>query len=156
MTVRLSFFLVHRTLKGTTVFQKVTTLALVLSSGLVAAQTITVPTSRSLGSVSPTLYGLMTEEINYSYDGGLYAEMLGNRMFTRDEQRSEWTVVTKGTSGASLEYEKTGGPSSALPRYAKLVIEAASKDREAGIANSGYWGMKVEPAEGSALVQGLG
>ena len=24
--------------------------------------------------VSPILHGLMTEEINYSYDGGLYAE----------------------------------------------------------------------------------
>ena len=31
--------------------------------------------------VSPTLYGLMTEEINYSYDGGLYAEMVRNRTF---------------------------------------------------------------------------
>ena len=29
---------------------------------------------KSLHSVSPTLYGMMTEEINYSYDGGLYAE----------------------------------------------------------------------------------
>jgi hypothetical protein len=28
---------------------------------------------------SPTLYGLMTEEINYSYDGGLYAELIRNR-----------------------------------------------------------------------------
>jgi alpha-N-arabinofuranosidase len=25
------------------------------------------------GHVSPTLYGLMTEEINYAYEGGLYA-----------------------------------------------------------------------------------
>ena len=31
--------------------------------------------------VSPMLYGLMTEEINYSYDGGLYAELVRNRTF---------------------------------------------------------------------------
>ena len=31
--------------------------------------------------VSPMLYGLMTEEINYSYDGGLYAELVRNRSF---------------------------------------------------------------------------
>ena len=31
--------------------------------------------------VSPTLYGLMTEEINHSYDGGLYAELIQNRAF---------------------------------------------------------------------------
>ncbi|MGD0092172.1 MAG: hypothetical protein ABSE73_19835, partial [Planctomycetota bacterium] len=29
--------------------------------------------------VSPILHGLMTEEINYSYDGGLYAELIRNR-----------------------------------------------------------------------------
>ena len=31
--------------------------------------------------VSPILYGMMTEEINHSYDGGLYAELLQNRTF---------------------------------------------------------------------------
>ncbi len=33
------------------------------------------------GKVSPNLYGLMTENINYCYDGGLYAEMIRNRNF---------------------------------------------------------------------------
>ena len=42
--------------------------------------------SRPKAAVSPTLYGLMTEEINYSYDGGLYAELVRNRTF-----RSDWT-----------------------------------------------------------------
>ena len=27
----------------------------------------------------PTFYGLMTEEINYSYEGGLYGELIRNR-----------------------------------------------------------------------------
>ena len=31
-------------------------------------------------TVSPMLYGLMTEEINYAYDGGLYAELIRNRI----------------------------------------------------------------------------
>ena len=30
----------------------------------------------------------MTEEINYSYDGGLYAELVRNRTF-----RSDWTGI---------------------------------------------------------------
>src|SRR5512136_2864228 len=33
------------------------------------------------GKVSPYLYGLMTENINFCYDGGLYAEMIRNRNF---------------------------------------------------------------------------
>ena len=30
------------------------------------------------------LYGLMTEEINYAYEGGLYAELIRNRSFKAD------------------------------------------------------------------------
>ena len=29
----------------------------------------------------PTFHGLMTEEINYAFEGGLYAEMVRNRSF---------------------------------------------------------------------------
>ncbi len=32
-------------------------------------------------SISPLFYGLMTEEINHSYDGGLYGELIQNRIF---------------------------------------------------------------------------
>ena len=42
---------------------------------------LTIQLDKPLHEVSPTLYGLMTEEINYSYDGGLYAEMVRNRTF---------------------------------------------------------------------------
>ncbi|MBN1518046.1 hypothetical protein JXA32_15895, partial [Candidatus Sumerlaeota bacterium] len=31
--------------------------------------------------IDPMFYGLMTEEINYSYDGGLYGELIQNRIF---------------------------------------------------------------------------
>ena len=40
---------------------------------------LTIQVDKSLHSVSPMLYGLMTEEINFSYDGGLYPEMVKNR-----------------------------------------------------------------------------
>ena len=33
------------------------------------------------GRMPPTFYGLMTEEINYSYEGGLYGELIRNRAF---------------------------------------------------------------------------
>jgi hypothetical protein len=39
------------------------------------AAVLTVQVDNPLHSVSPTLYGMMTEEINYSYDGGFYAEI---------------------------------------------------------------------------------
>src|SRR5882757_8182848 len=36
------------------------------------------------GKVSSSLYGLMTEEINFSYEGGLYGELIRNRTFKAD------------------------------------------------------------------------
>ena len=38
-----------------------------------AAPTLQIDATQVTAHVSPTLYGLMTEEINHSYDGGLYA-----------------------------------------------------------------------------------
>ncbi len=37
--------------------------------------------------ISPLFYGLMTEEINHSYDGGLYAELIQNRIFKNPAPR---------------------------------------------------------------------
>src|ERR1041384_2023248 len=49
--------------------------------GAAANPTFTVDARHPVGKVSPKLYGLMTEEINHSYDGGLYAELIQNRAF---------------------------------------------------------------------------
>ncbi|MHB8637779.1 MAG: alpha-L-arabinofuranosidase C-terminal domain-containing protein [Fimbriimonadaceae bacterium] len=82
-------------------------------------------------AVSPTLYGLMTEEINHSYDGGLYGEMLRNRAFLDDSrQPAHWAAVGEG---ASIDLERTG-PTAARPMA--LRIRGAA-------ANDGYWGMPI-------------
>ena len=47
--------------------------ALVVAATFVDAQkpaVLTIHADQPVSSVSPALYGLMTEEINYSYDGG--------------------------------------------------------------------------------------
>ena len=41
--------------------------------------TLEIDAQKPIAHVSPTLYGLMTEEINFSYDGGLYAELIRDR-----------------------------------------------------------------------------
>jgi alpha-N-arabinofuranosidase len=63
--------------------------------------------------VSPMLYGLMTEEINFSYDGGLYAEMVRNRTF--QTRVDDWFLIQDGNAQASMSVDKTTGPSEALP-----------------------------------------
>src|SRR5690606_704718 len=50
-------------------------------------------------NVSPMLYGLMTEEINHSYDGGLYAELIRNRIFKDNKTEPEgWSLVKDNPS----------------------------------------------------------
>jgi len=44
-----------------------------------AGASFTIQADHPVATVSPTFYGLMTEEINYSYDGGIYAELVRDR-----------------------------------------------------------------------------
>ncbi len=95
---------------------------------------------------SPMLYGLMTEEINYSYDGGLYAELVRNRTFFSDRHGvPSWRLVQYGEAKASIGLDKTTGPSAALPYSLKLTVESATGSDRAGIVNQGYWGIPVRP-----------
>jgi alpha-N-arabinofuranosidase len=102
---------------------------------------------------SPTLYGLMTEEVNHSYDGGLYAELIANRAaHANDSWRKDidpidhWSIVERGTSKASFTPDETTGPSAALPYSLKLTVENVFASDPAGVANTGYWGIPVRPA----------
>ncbi|HEX3470659.1 MAG TPA: alpha-L-arabinofuranosidase C-terminal domain-containing protein, partial [Silvibacterium sp.] len=86
----------------------------------------------------------MTEEINYSYDGGLYAELLHNRTFRADwGGPHNWYLVQEGKSHASMQVDKTTGPSAALPNSLKLTVAQADASDRAGLQNEGYWGMLV-------------
>src|SRR5579884_2526299 len=86
---------------------------LVLHAQTPAALTIEV--NQAKAPVSPTLYGLMTEEINYSYDGGLYAELVRNRTFRSDWSGVlNWYLVEKGASSAKMSVDNKEGPSAAL------------------------------------------
>jgi len=96
--------------------------------------------------VSPTLYGLMTEEINYSYDGGLYPELVRDRTIgTGWQALAHWTVVQRGGSAAEVSADEHTGPSAALPRSLKVTVTAATDAAPAGVQNDGYWGMAVRP-----------
>src|SRR5581483_5955714 len=87
---------------------------------------LTVHLDKSTAKVSPTLYGLMTEEINYSYDGGLYAEMVRNRTFRGNWSGVlYWYLVENGSAQAKMELDKSTGPSAALPESLKVEVTEA-------------------------------
>ncbi len=92
--------------------------------------------------VSPMLYGLMTEEINFSYEGGLYGELIRNRAFKANPTNAVfWSAVGNGV--ISLDTNQPLNP--ALNVSLKLDASKAAKNSPAGIANGGYWGIPVRP-----------
>ncbi len=126
-------------------------LAVCLLAGACAAQqptaTLKIQLDRPLHAVSPTLYGLMTEEINYSYDGGLYAEMVRNRTF-QDHGHwgvSNWNIVHRRNSAAAMSLDQKEGPSTALPHSLRIEVTQANTADQAGVENEGYWGIAVHP-----------
>jgi alpha-N-arabinofuranosidase len=126
-------------------------LTVLLTAVLLHAQAppavLTIHADQPVSKVSPTLYGLMTEEINYSYDGGLYAEMVRNRTFHSDWSGIPyWFLVETGHAAAKIGPDKDTGPSDALKSSMRLDVEKADAANPAGILNVGYWGYAMRPA----------
>jgi alpha-N-arabinofuranosidase len=117
------------------------------------------------GKVSPMLYGLMTEEINFAYEGGVYGELIRNRSFKADAivprvtpdsyvagqylpvsfkpdtQPRFWTVV----GGASIVLDTNSPLNQFLNVSLKVESSTASSASPVGVANGGYWGVPVKP-----------
>jgi alpha-L-arabinofuranosidase len=148
--------------------------ALVLSLVALAAVTVTAQTAvpvlqiqadKVTASMPPTFYGLMTEEINYSYEGGLYGELIRNRTFKADSVSqtvkpeaydvAQYYPVKITTSGPPKFWGTIGGAKISLDTNnilnnwlavsLKLDLSSASKTSPAGIFNAGYWGIPVRP-----------
>jgi alpha-N-arabinofuranosidase len=137
-------------------FRRLGFFAVLAASGLLQAQiTNSVPVAETnaipileinadqvTAKVSPTLYGLMTEDINYALEGGLYAELIRNRTFKADPTNAVfWETVGNG----SISIDPTMPLNDALNVSLKLDATQASKNSPAGIANGGYWGIPVKP-----------
>lgn len=117
------------------------------------------------GKVSPMLYGLMTEEINYAYEGGLYGELIRNRSFKADAvvprvtpdtyEAGNYLPVTfrpdtkprfwTAVGGVSLVLDTNVPLNEFLNVSLKLDASSASAASPAGVANGGFWGIPVRP-----------
>src|SRR5690349_18737152 len=94
--------------------------------------------------ISPMHYGLMTEEINHAYDGGLYAELIQNRAF-KDNPRTpaHWSLMQVEGGAGTISLDTTQPLNDALPVSLKLEVTDAGKG--VGVSNEGYWGIPVKP-----------
>ena len=102
--------------------------------------------AKAVTKVSPTLYGLMTEEINYSYDGGLYAELVRNRTFQDDAATPvHWSLVQDNGGIGAIALDREQPLNAALPVSLRLDVTAAPANARVGVANDGFWGVPVRP-----------
>src|SRR6185295_11955418 len=97
---------------------------LAAAGAMVLAQqpvTLTVSVDRPGAKIDPIFYGLMNEEINFSYDGGLYAELIRNRTFRDNAQTAvNWSVAKYNGGDGSIALDKIPVPDTALNVALKL------------------------------------
>ena len=68
------------------------------SNAPAATPVLQIDAGKVTGKASPELYGLMTDEINFSYEGGIYGELIRNRTFKSNPQNPVfWNVLGDGT-----------------------------------------------------------
>jgi alpha-N-arabinofuranosidase len=129
----------------------------ITSGALAQTPSLTLDLTKPGAKVSPMLYGLMTEEINHSYDGGLYAELIRNRIFKDNPTTPEgWSLVKESSDSiASIKLiaanpdnvpfdERRHSINGALTTCLRLTVDKAGS--RVGIANEGYWGIPVKPS----------
>lgn len=110
--------------------------------------------------ISPDLFGLFFEDINYAADGGLYAELVQNRSFEYSPaEKKEWNPLSfweyraPGYSYGKISVETASPLNANNPHY--ITLEALHIGKEpgytgesgVGISNTGFAGMVIRAGE---------
>ncbi len=101
---------------------------------------ITINTSKITNPVSPILYGIFFEDINYAGDGGLYAELIANRSFEyfdRDNKADLRKMCWETVGDCHFSIGTRFPLSKAHPNYAHLSGTAKTGLRNLGFCNEG-------------------
>ncbi|SHM72724.1 alpha-L-arabinofuranosidase C-terminal domain-containing protein [Mucilaginibacter sp. OK098] len=93
-------------------------------------------------TLSPVLYGLMTEEINYSYDGGIYAELIRNRSFKDNIKNPDhWSLIKDVADSSAIVLDNKHPVNQDLTECLRFNLATVGKNT--GLANDGFWGIPV-------------
>lgn len=111
------------------------------------ATVIAVDAAHPGASISPTMFGIFFEDINFAADGGLYPERIKNRSFEFDQPLTGWhTILTTDPKGG-MEHTRgelaigTENPlNSTNPHYLKV----RAYEPGFGFFNAGFRGIGVE------------
>jgi alpha-L-arabinofuranosidase len=110
--------------------------------GAAQSGTITVQVDRPGAKVSPTLFGLFFEDINFGADGGLYPERVKNRSFEFPDPLMGWKKIEREGMGGTLSVLEESPINANNSHYLRLTAAGAGKS--AGVMNEGFRGMGVQ------------
>lgn len=107
---------------------------------------ITVDASHPGAAISPRMFGIFFEDINFAADGGIYPELVKNRSFEFDKSLTGWKEImaidAKGLEPSKGEMavhaEEPLNPSN--PNYLRIRVY----DPGYGISNFGFRGMGIQ------------
>ena len=102
--------------------------------------TLVVSADKPGARISPTMWGIFFEDINFGADGGLYAELVKNRSFEFPDNMMGWLRILKPGSAGYMYIEKhPGNPVNA--HYLRLKVREIGQGF--GISNEGFRGMGI-------------
>jgi alpha-L-arabinofuranosidase len=103
---------------------------------------ITVQVDRPGAAISPRMYGIFFEDINFAADGGIYPERVKNRAFEFPTLLMGWKKIERGGARGTIEVLDAEPLSATTPRYLRVKVEEAGAGF--GAANEGFRGVGVE------------
>lgn len=101
----------------------------------------TVFAGKPVAKVSPAMWGIFFEDINFAADGGLYAEMVKNRSFEFYNPRMGWTDIKGKDKKGKVLFINVAAKSPQNTRIARITVDSATGLY--GISNEGFRGMGV-------------
>jgi len=107
--------------------------------GVSQTKTIHIDLKKPKTAISPTMYGIFFEDINFGADGGLYAELIKNRSFEFYNHLLGWLPV------GGVEIKSTNPCFDRNPNYVQLTFD--DQLTGTGLENEGFKGMGVKEGE---------
>jgi alpha-L-arabinofuranosidase len=145
--------LYKRGLKNVLVFVLCGTMGIALAAAAQETNSaqVMLHTDRPAKPISPVLFGIFFEDLNYAADGGLYAQLIQNGSFEYSavdspdwSSLSFWQFVATGGAKGGLMVQDANPLSVNNPNYAVLRCDG---NGEVGMANGGFDGIAVKAGE---------
>ena len=106
-------------------------------------------------TISPDLFGIFFEDLNYAADGGLYAELIQNRSFEYRpvdhvgwDAFTGWELVYRGRARGGYIIGDANPLHPNNPYYLEMDCNAEGEDAAVGLVNSGFDGIVLKKGAG--------